>query len=268
MSSTSPTEEYAMNSSNPLNCCALHSWAPRNLVFFFSCFIFFVNFQSLKFVWEQHQLLPHDLLAWHLKAFAVGGRVVYENSLITLPTHTSLLITTPKMSHRKVRSQGSVPFSWEDSPGVSKAAHQECPANIGIYALNLPLPPPPPPSLPPSNSPPQVSIQNVKIPLPPCPDQPPLRRTSSKGLWGQEEDPFLAAYKECTKSVESAKKPKESKKGFGFGRRKCKFTFSCKHSCEVEDDSWMRLTHLPPLPKVRAKVRGLRWDWETAVYPV
>ena len=172
-----------------------------------------------------------------------------ENSFIIPPKHPHLLISTPKMSHRKVHSQGSVPFSWEDSPGVSKANHKECPANIGTNALNLPLLPPPPPSLKPSHSPPLVSIQHVKIPLPPFLAQPPRRSTSSKGLWGQEEDPFLAAYKECTKSVESAKKPKKSKKGFEFGRRKSMFTFSCKHSCEVEDDSLMRLTHLPPLPK-------------------
>lgn len=143
----------------------------------------------------------------------------------------------------KVHSQGSVPFSWEDTPGVSKATHQECPANIGNTALNRP---------------PQLSIQHLEIPLPPYLAQPPRISTSSKGLWGQEEDPFLAAYRECTKSVESAKKPKNSKKGFDVGRRKWKFTLSCKHSCDVEDDSLMMLSHLPPLPKERAKVRGLR----------
>ncbi|GFY86656.1 hypothetical protein Acr_05g0002950 [Actinidia rufa] len=88
------------------------------------------------------------------------------------------------MSHRKSHSQGNVPFSWEDMPGVSKAitTHKESQRDIDQKALNLP-----PLVLP-----------------PPCqtPVQPPRRSISRKALW-QEEDPFLRGFEgmhqECQK---------------------------------------------------------------------
>ncbi|PSS30674.1 SWI/SNF-related matrix-associated actin-dependent regulator of chromatin subfamily A-like protein [Actinidia chinensis var. chinensis] len=148
------------------------------------------------------------------------------------------------MSHRKSNSQGSVPFSWEDMPGVSKAitTHKESQRDIDLKALNLP-----PLVLP-----------------PPCqtPVQPPRRSTSKKALW-QEEDPFLVALKECTKSVKNCRATNcESRNGCvtGFKVSKSKFmNFSCMRSCEVEDDKTvMKLSNLPLLPRERSYWRSIK----------
>ncbi|XP_062101576.1 uncharacterized protein LOC133807328 isoform X2 [Humulus lupulus] len=107
------------------------------------------------------------------------------------------------MSHRKVYSQGSIPFSWEDKPGISKVATQADlnPRDYRVKALDL------------TSSASSISIDDpssaysdlkLKIPLPPCPkSQPPSRSNSAKGLKWQE-DPFLLAYKECTKPQKKA----------------------------------------------------------------
>nr|POF04917.1 hypothetical protein CFP56_45057 [Quercus suber] len=95
----------------------------------------------------------------------------------------------------------------------------------------------------------KVSAQGIKIPLPPCPQlQPPRRSNSIKGhRW--QEDPFLVAYKECTKSaVESGKAPSASKKVVESRLRKTKSIFSCKNSCEVQGDNTLKFSKLPPLP--------------------
>ncbi|KAA8531539.1 hypothetical protein F0562_006248 [Nyssa sinensis] len=117
------------------------------------------------------------------------------------------------MSHRKVvHSQGNVPFSWEDKPGVSKSkiTHQECPTDMELRAL-IPSP---------CHSDFPLKMANgKKIPPPPCPFPPPSRTSSRKGLW-QQEDPFLAALKECTKGVRSGKMPGESKNGVNSKRNK------------------------------------------------
>ncbi|CAK9143682.1 unnamed protein product [Ilex paraguariensis] len=98
--------------------------------------------------------------------------------------------------------------------------------------------------------------ENKKIPPPPPGQffQPPRRSFSLKGLQ-EQEDPFLAALKECTKSVRDVKMSGESSKSWiGSKIPKSMFTCSCKHSCDVEDDNLVRLTNLPPLPKT--KYRG------------
>lgn len=145
------------------------------------------------------------------------------------------------MGHRKVYSQGSIPFSWEDEPGVCKIAHQECPTPIDVRRLHLHAL-----KLTSSKSP----TRDIKIPLPPCPQhvQPPRRSTSKKGhLWQQEEvDPFLVAYNECTKSVTSSKKAGI----IGSKLRKTKSILSCKNSCEVKEGNILKLSHqLPSLPR-------------------
>ncbi|TXG59962.1 hypothetical protein EZV62_014535 [Acer yangbiense] len=204
------------------------------------------------------------------------------------------------MSHRKVYSQGSIPFSWEDTPGVSRINHQDFPSDIGLHALNLvssPQPPKPAPRddsnglhfpvqerkipLPPcplvsSPQPPKPAprddsnglhfpVQERKIPLPPCPSSQPYTRrsASSKGLTGWwQEDPFVAAYKECTKNTRNVKSTcsdDQSKRstvivGSKTRKKKSKFIFSCKNSCDVRDDNLlMRLPNLPPLPKERIR---------------
>lgn len=162
---------------------------------------------------------------------------------------TDHIFLISKMSHRKVYSQGSIPFSWEDTPGVCKVTgHQDFrPINITtLHALQL------------TSS--QSPISDMKIPLPPCPLlQPPRRSTSLKGHELQE-DPFLVAYKECTKSVETCHKqpPPQIKKGntnIGFKLWKGKSIFSCKNSCGVTDQgNILKLSQLPPLPKFNASV--------------
>ncbi|KAK3006777.1 hypothetical protein RJ639_017196 [Escallonia herrerae] len=140
------------------------------------------------------------------------------------------------MSHRKVHSHGNVPFSWEHKPGVSKLTHQKCPSDAGLDALILP-----------PHQTPSAEAHDTKIPPPPpCQLQPPRRSTSLKALWLQDDDPFLAAIKECTKSVGDG--------GVKNRGRKNKTIFSCKQSCEVaEDDDKMlvRLCNLPPIPRHR-----------------
>ncbi|KAA8522576.1 hypothetical protein F0562_013063 [Nyssa sinensis] len=140
-----------------------------------------------------------------------------------------------KMSYRKVHLQGNVPFSWEDIPGVPKVIQQECPTDMRLNALILS----PEPKSSPSHSDdcPLMMSHDQKIPPPPCPFQPLLRRSSrTKGL-GQQDDPFLAAFRECTKSVASGKMPGESKNiGVVSKVRKSKFIFSCKQSSDVEDE--------------------------------
>lgn len=157
------------------------------------------------------------------------------------------------MSHRRVYSVGSIPFSWEDKPGISKVTNQDCLIDgPNLQALDLkPLLLRPSPSLP-SNSSPNVEANYDKkiIPLPPCPPstQPPRRSTSSKDYRWQD-DPFLVAYKECTKTDHG---DGAGKKGFVIGskarRNKSKSVFSCKNSCDARDDNFIKLSNLPPLP--------------------
>ncbi|KAJ4714683.1 SWI/SNF-related matrix-associated actin-dependent regulator of chromatin subfamily A-like protein, partial [Melia azedarach] len=163
-------------------------------------------------------------------------------------------ITEENMSHRKIHSQGSVPFSWEDKPGVSRLPAQECPLEKGLQPLNLESPVQPP--RPGASCDPAEEI--LKIPLPPCPSQqPPRRSTSLKGITGWwQEDPFLAAYKECTKksnpTTSVSSKPNNNKKK--KKKKSSKSVFSCKSSCEIrDDDNFVRLSNLPPLPKERIR---------------
>ncbi|KAJ9170533.1 hypothetical protein P3X46_018634 [Hevea brasiliensis] len=164
------------------------------------------------------------------------------------------------MSHRKVYSQGSIPFSWEDMPGVSKAIHQD----TGLHVLNLSSSSSPntTSSIPHDSDTSSLKVssahQDKKIPLPPCQNLqlPPGRSTSAKvGSW--QEDPFIAAYKECTKNVRNGNKPQPSEKKknvTGSKGRKSRLILSCKNSCDVTDDNLVRLSNLPPIPRYR--VRG------------
>ncbi|XVF17487.1 hypothetical protein REPUB_Repub10bG0126800 [Reevesia pubescens] len=157
------------------------------------------------------------------------------------------------MSHRKVHSQGNIPFSWEDKPGVSKSSKvthydQECPIDMGLYALNQT----PPPSDAGGST--KILVHDKKVPPPPpCSIQlPPKRSTSVKELRCWQEDPFLAAYEKCTKNGGiNGKLSSEGRKNGGSKLllvRKKKISFSCKNS-DVRDDNLVRLSNLPPLPK-------------------
>ncbi|RDX89438.1 hypothetical protein CR513_28832, partial [Mucuna pruriens] len=159
------------------------------------------------------------------------------------------------MSHRKSHSHGSIPFSWEDKPGVCKTPNNECPLNIGssLQGINQnsssTLPPPPPAN----SSRRMLEIQDKKIPLPPCLLQPPRRSTSEKEKgFRWQEDPFLVAYNECTKTEKICKVSRKSKKGVvGSNFSLSKSIFSCRGTNDVRDDIYVKMSQLPCLPASR-----------------
>uniref|UniRef100_A0A5B7BYG1 Uncharacterized protein n=1 Tax=Davidia involucrata TaxID=16924 RepID=A0A5B7BYG1_DAVIN len=153
------------------------------------------------------------------------------------------------MSNNKVHSQGNVPFSWENKPGVSKVTRHDCPTDEGHFKVKLPPPPCPTENV-------RVSFHDLQIPLPPCAFQPPSRSSSKRGL-RKEDDPFLTAYKECTKSTRKGKLSTK-KDGVGFGIRKNMSIFSCKQSCSVRDDNMIKVSHhLPNSKSERERERRL-----------
>ncbi|PSR99934.1 Stimulated by retinoic acid protein [Actinidia chinensis var. chinensis] len=140
------------------------------------------------------------------------------------------------MSHKVSSQAGNVPFSWENKPGVSKAACEEWSSEIGGDTTPR-LPPPP---CPPTEKATRAYFHDLQVPLPPCGFQPPSRSSSKRGL-RRQDDPFLTAYKECTKS--------SFRRGrfgyFGTLRKNMSTIFSCTHSCSVRDDSMVRISQLP-----------------------
>ncbi|KAJ8435800.1 hypothetical protein Cgig2_024783 [Carnegiea gigantea] len=81
-----------------------------------------------------------------------------------------------------------------------------------------------------------------KIPPPPShgqASQPPQRSISMiKRLWKPVEDPFLAAFKECTKSSSSRAKNFDNKETKVAPLvKRSRFVFSCKDGCEIKKDS-------------------------------
>ncbi|XP_048130598.1 uncharacterized protein LOC115746259 [Rhodamnia argentea] len=148
--------------------------------------------------------------------------------------------------------RGNVPFAWENKPGISKATTSSdrrriAPAVAAIedrrrFPTKLPLPPCPTADCA------RVSMaREMQIPLPPCTFQPPTRSGSKKGSKKQDDDPFLAAYMECTKGTKAGHRHKSSKHvdgGLGFGLRKHMLAnFSCQQSCSVRDDNLIRVSH-------------------------
>jgi hypothetical protein len=145
-------------------------------------------------------------------------------------------------SSRGLSRVTTIPFAWENKPGVSKVTyedHQNPNTEGDDFVLKLPLPPCP------TEKAAKLSALDLHIPLPPCAFQPPLRSSSARGL-RKHEDPFLAAYKECTKTKSTAKG-----KGQSFRNhvrsifRKNMLVFSCKRSCSVRDDDLVRVSQLP-----------------------
>ncbi|MBA0865830.1 hypothetical protein Goshw_015819 [Gossypium schwendimanii] len=123
------------------------------------------------------------------------------------------------------QSRGKVPFSWENKPGIRKETCQEG-MEHHYFMRKLTPPPFPPPSV-------GMSIDGIKISPPP---PPPSRRLK------KSDDPFLAAYKECTRSTS---KGKLAKRDSVSSLKKGIFNFSCKQSCSVENDNLVRVSQLP-----------------------
>ena len=133
------------------------------------------------------------------------------------------------MSHRKVHSLGKVPFSWENEPGICKVSHKESPKYMRQGTPKLP----PPPCQSYSH---RVVGQDVQIPLPSGPSRPLPRSSSTKVV--QREDPFLAAYMECTKSEGHGKFSKGKRQGDGKSRLgRSWFRFFSMNSSEIKDNS-------------------------------
>lgn len=142
-------------------------------------------------------------------------------------------------SHPRVYSLSSVPFSWENSPGISKIAPQADESPLSAQespksAHEIKLPPPPVPDDSPKRP---MGRHSTHVPLPPCPFQTINNRYASKGL-RRDEDPFLAAYMECTKSVKKNKgKGSNYKSSAGWG-------FSCKQGTGVREDGLVKVSQL------------------------
>lgn len=162
------------------------------------------------------------------------------------------------MSHRKSHSHGSIPFSWEDKPGVSKTPNNDF--SEKNKKLDSPFPPLAPNHLR-SNSRRMLEFEEKKIPLPPCPLQAPRRSTSEKEKgFRWQEDPFLVAYKECTKSEKNCKVPRKNKKGVGSNLRLTKSIFLCTSANDVKDDIYVKLAPFPPLPAARGRSITLEYQ--------
>ncbi|KAI3465237.1 hypothetical protein Pfo_021900 [Paulownia fortunei] len=169
--------------------------------------------------------------------------VVYIHTHLPNPIPLKTLVTPSCffMMSSKVHSQGNVPFSWENKPGVSKSAAAVAARQDHHHHLAQPKLPPPP--CPPDNA--RVSFHDLQIPLPPCAFQPPSRSSSKKGL-KKIDDPFLIAYKEVTKSTKKGKSLGANKGDQGLGVMKNMSIFSCKQSsCSVTEDSVVKLSQLP-----------------------
>ncbi|VAH95782.1 unnamed protein product [Triticum turgidum subsp. durum] len=129
------------------------------------------------------------------------------------------------MEPRGVAACGTVAFSWEQEPGVSKESPKE--AEARTHQLRVPPPPggPGAPSL-----------------------SPPARSRSSKRGVRPEEDPFLAAYVACTASGrKTGRGHNEAQKMLGWAglRFALGLGLSCKTSCGVAEESVVRLAKKP-----------------------
>lgn len=166
-----------------------------------------------------------------------------------------------KHKHNISGSPQAVPFSWEHLPGISKITVQmedenPKPVSVPVHRAMKLRPPP--------NSSPHVNLKSMAhglyVPLPPCRFQP-NQTWNRKGVTRPEEDPFLAAFIECTKSVKEEERPVKVEKkpvrrnswsrierlqlGFGFS--------SCKSSCSVREGNLVKLSKLPE--------REVNFDW-------
>ncbi|PKU66374.1 hypothetical protein MA16_Dca009616 [Dendrobium catenatum] len=128
-------------------------------------------------------------------------------------------------------SSGTIPFLWEHLPGISKAIHGQ--TNKSSSPAKPSLPPPPCSSTTESQRRP-LARHNIYVPLPPCPFA--STRKVMKKI-SNDDDPFLAAFIECTRcNKKEAKKRKSVKE-----KEKEKRTFSCKKDNGVRKDVMIRI---------------------------
>ncbi|ONK74566.1 uncharacterized protein A4U43_C03F7750 [Asparagus officinalis] len=152
-------------------------------------------------------------------------------------------------SHHRAHSMSSVPFSWENRPGISKIAPQadESPLSAQESPKSAQEIKPPPPPVPDDSPKRPMARHSTHVPLPPCPFQPISNRYAASKGWRRDEDPFLAAYMECTKSVKKNKgKGSNYKLSSGWG-------FSCKQGTGVREDV---LVKVPQLKSHVGKLHG------------
>uniref|UniRef100_A0A7N0ZQ59 Uncharacterized protein n=1 Tax=Kalanchoe fedtschenkoi TaxID=63787 RepID=A0A7N0ZQ59_KALFE len=143
-------------------------------------------------------------------------------------------------------SQRFVPFSWENRPGVSKVVARGSDEKEGAgeqghqYLVALKLPPPPCPQSSDKHS----LIKMVHRGEPAFGRR--QVRSSSKRRFRIEDDPFLMAYKECTKTSQAHMKKMSSKESSTSVKTVLGY-FSCRtSSCYVRDNSTVRI--LGPQP--------------------
>lgn len=106
---------------------------------------------------------------------------------------------------------------------------------------------PPPPALQASSSSPNLQY-GIHVPIPPCPLNLSPRSSSRRRMMKSWEDPFLAAYIECTKSGElSTPRRSGSRKDLKKDAKMVVGFFSCKTSCMVREDSLVKVVHRPDL---------------------
>ncbi|THU74152.1 hypothetical protein C4D60_Mb04t30330 [Musa balbisiana] len=136
------------------------------------------------------------------------------------------------MSLHKSHSLVNIPFSWENQPGISKITPH---AEQSSAQKHVRLPPPPCQS-----DSPKLSAHGIYVPLPPCAFQPPPRQILTKKEEG--EDPFLAAYRECTRSRKQGKAAMERKRDvWAVLERFGGLGLSCRSSSGVREGVILRL---------------------------
>ncbi|KAJ3685427.1 hypothetical protein LUZ61_014591 [Rhynchospora tenuis] len=157
------------------------------------------------------------------------------------------------MSKHKISSTPqAVPFSWEHLPGISKVSPRidEDPKPVLVPRPTKLRPPP-------------ISSQHVNpknlapgfyIPLPPYRFQR-NQMQARKGVKRPEEDPFLAAFIECTKPVEKERPLKGEEKTVRrnswprIERLTLGLGLSCKSSCGVREGNLIKLSKLPEIDR-------------------
>ncbi|ONK64426.1 uncharacterized protein A4U43_C07F25770 [Asparagus officinalis] len=135
----------------------------------------------------------------------------------------------PNLCSSTALSPKSVPFLWEEQPGISKQEFPRKESREENAAPRLPVPPPSP----------NLSTDSSYFPSLFC-----HFNSLAKIIHGnrstRKEDPFVAAYLECTKSV---KKSKEKRRYSGLRFFNCKPTVGGVREDAIVSLSRSRVLH-------------------------